>query len=85
MDSETLAAIWSQCDRLQQKPTIKPIDSRLCKECSIYKTLTREGRNGVYVMWNSRLNLRRRFRGMDEWSYRRRTRIRSFEMCRTRV
>ena len=43
MDSETLAAIWSQCDRLQQKPTIKPIDSRLCKECSIYKTLTREG------------------------------------------
>ena len=43
MDPETLAAIWSQCDRLQQKPTIKPIDSRLCKECAVYKTLTREG------------------------------------------
>jgi transcription initiation factor TFIIB len=43
MDSETLATIWSELDRYRNKPTLKPMDSRFCTECSIYKTLTREG------------------------------------------
>lgn len=40
---ETLAAIWSDVDRLIHKPTTKPVDNRLCTYCSGDKILTREG------------------------------------------
>lgn len=40
---DTLAAIWSDVDRLIHKPTTKPVDSRLCTYCSGDKILTREG------------------------------------------
>ena len=40
---DTLAAIWSDVDRLIHKPTTKPVDNRLCVYCSGDKVLTREG------------------------------------------
>ncbi len=40
---DTLATIWSDLDRLLHKPTIKPVDNRLCQYCSGSKILTREG------------------------------------------
>jgi transcription initiation factor TFIIIB Brf1 subunit/transcription initiation factor TFIIB len=40
---DTLAAIWSDVDRLIHKPTTKPVDNRLCIYCSGDKILTREG------------------------------------------
>lgn len=43
MDTEILATIWADLDRLKQKPTIKPVDNRLCIYCSGTKILTREG------------------------------------------
>lgn len=43
MDTETLAAIWADLDRLTDKPTLKPLDNRLCSYCSGDKILMREG------------------------------------------
>ena len=45
MNPQTLATIWSELDRIQTKPTLKPkpMDNRFCTQCNNYKTLTREG------------------------------------------
>lgn len=44
MNTDTLATIWSDLDRLLYRPTIKPVDNLLdCAYCSGPKILTREG------------------------------------------
>ena len=44
MDTQTLATIWSDLDRILTKPTIKPVENNiLCNNCSGDKLLTREG------------------------------------------
>jgi hypothetical protein len=43
-DMEGLAAIWSDVDRLLNKPTLrKPINTHLCNNCNGVKVFTKEG------------------------------------------
>jgi len=43
IQSDTLATIWADIDRLTCKEESKPVDTRICEVCNVFKMLTREG------------------------------------------